>query len=319
MRSPIAIVGAPSSIGIRPYDEGGSRRLDLAPGALREQGLIARLAAHDRGDVIPLPYRDFERQGTRPRNEDEVGAYSRALAERVAAASADGEFVLVLGGDCSIVLGCLLGARGAGRVGLVYVDAHADFVSPEESPTGSAAAMCLALAVGRGDTPLARLGGDRPLARPEDVVLIARRDHADPSAGHDELEASPILDLPDEAVREHGMAGTARAALERLAENEVDGFWIHVDADVLDPELLPAVDSPTPGGLGLDELTALVAPLVRHPRALGLELTIYDPALDPDRSSAARLADLLEGVLAVDARSGGFADPAGSTRSGGRP
>jgi arginase len=301
MTTPIAIVGAPSSIGIRPYDEGGHRRLDLAPRALREQGLVARLAARDRGDVTPPPYRDFERRGIRPRNEDDVAAYSRALGERVAAASADGEFVLVLGGDCSIVLGCLLGAQGNGRVGLVYVDAHADFASPEESSTGSAASMCLALAVGRGDTPLARLGGDRPLVRAEDVVLLARRDHEESRYGHDALSASEILDLPHEAVRERGPAGTARAALKRLVGNGVDGFWIHVDADVLDPELLPAVDSPTPGGLGLEELAELVRPLVRHPGAIGLELTIYDPALDPDRSGAARLAGLLVEALDDDA------------------
>jgi arginase len=70
-----------------------------------------------------------------------------------------------------------------------------------------------------------------------------------------------------------------------------------VDADVIDPNAVPAVDSPTPGGLGLDELASMLIPLVRHPKALGLELTIYDPELDPDRTSAARLATLLERVL----------------------
>jgi len=319
MMSPIAIVGAPSSIGIRPYDEGGSRRLDLAPRALREQGLVTRLAARDRGDVIPPPYRDFERRGNRPRNEEDMVVYSRALAELVAAASTDGEFVLVLGGDCSIVLGCLLGVRGKGRIGLIYVDAHADFASPEESRTGSAASMCLALAVGRGDTPLARLGVDRPLVRPEDVVLIARRDHGEPWYGHQALLASPILDLPHEAVCARGPAGTALAALERLARNDVDGFWIHLDADVLDPDVLPAVDSPTPGGLGLEELTELIGPLVRHPGALGLELTIYDPALDPDRTGAARLAEVLERALAGNALSGRPWEAAGAARSRGRP
>lgn len=297
MRTTISIVGAPSSIGIRPYDEGRPRRLDLAPAALREQGLAARLDARDRGDVVPPPYRDFERRGIRPRNEEGVAAYSRALAERVAAASSDGDFALVLGGDCSIVLGCLLGAGAPGRIGLVYVDAHADFASPEESNTGSAASMCLALAVGRGATPLARLGGERPLVRPEDVVLLARRDHDESWYGHAALDASAILDLPHEAVREKGPAEAARAALERLAGNGVEEFWIHLDADVLDPELLPAVDSPTPGGLGPEEVAGLVTPLVRHPGAIGLELTIYDPALDPERSGAALLTDLLVEVL----------------------
>ncbi len=302
MNRPIAIVGAPSSIGIRPYDDGGVRRLDLAPAALLEQGLAARLGASDRGDVVPPPYRDLVRPPGRPRNEAEVAAYSRALAAEVAAAAEDGAFVLVLGGDCSIVLGCLLGLRRGGRapVGLAYVDAHADFATPEESRTGSAASMCLGLAVGRGDTPLARLGGVEALARPQDVALIGRRDEAEPWYGHDALRASPLLDLPDAAVRERGPAGTARAALERLTRPELGGFWVHLDADVFDPEVVPAVDSPEPGGLDLDAAADLLTPLVRHPAALGLELTIYDPALDPDRTSAARLADLLARVLGGD-------------------
>ncbi len=295
---PITIVGAPSSIGIRPYDNGGIRRLDLTPRVLRELGLVERLAAHDRGDVDPPPYQDFVRPAGRPRNEEGVAIYSRALAERIAEASANGAFVLVLGGDCSIVLGCLLGFRLSGRVpvGLAYVDAHADFATPEESRTGSVASMCLGLAVGRGDTPLARLAGE-PLAHATDVVLIGRRDHAEPWYGHDALRASAILDLPHNVVRERGTAGASRTALDRLARSGLAGFWIHFDADVLDPDVMPAVDSPEPGGLGLEEIAELLTPLIRHPRALGLELTIYDPALDPDRTSVARLVTLLKRVL----------------------
>lgn len=296
----IGIVGAPSSIGIRPYDDGRPRRLDLAPRALREQGLATRLAARDRGDVMPPPYRDVDRPPGRPRNESDVADYSRALAECVAAATNEGDFVLVLGGDCSIVLGSLLGVqRGDGRpVGLAYVDAHADFATPAESRTGSAASMALALAVGHGETPLARLGGRRPLARPADVVVLGRRDQAEAQwYGHDALRASELLDLPHAAIRTRGPAGAADAALERLTRPGLGGFWVHVDADVLDPADLPAVDSPAPDGLRLDELAELLIPLVQHPDSLGLEVTIYDPQLDPDRSSAARLADLLERIL----------------------
>ena len=297
---PIAIVGAPSSIGIRPYDDGGMRRLDHAPGALREQGLVDRLAARDWGDVIPPPYRDWDRPPGRARNEKEVETYSRALAERVAAAAEGGAFVVVLGGECSIVLGCLLGIRsGHVPIGLAYVDAHADFATPAESITGSVASMCLGLAVGRGDTPLARLADPGPLVRPEDVALIGRRDHAEAWYGHDALAASPILDVPDDGVRERGLQRTGDAALERLAGDGMGGFWVHLDADVLDPTVIPAVDSPIPGGLGLDEAAELLGRLVRHPGALGLELTIYDPGLDPERTSAARLASLLTRALAT--------------------
>jgi arginase len=275
------------------------RRLDLAPGVLREQGIATRLAARDLGDVVPPPYRDFVRPPGRPRNENDVAEYSRALAREVRAASDDGSFVLVLGGDCSIVLGGLLGARRSGGlpVGLAYVDAHADFATPEESATGSAASMCLALATGRGDTPLARLAGESPLANPENVVVIGRRDDEEPYYGQDALHASAILDLPHVAVRKRGTADIASAALDRLTRSELGGFWIHVDADVLDPSVMPAVDSPEPNGLLLDELAELLIPLARHEKALGLEVTIYDPKLDPDRASAARLAALLERTL----------------------
>lgn len=297
MNRRIAVVGAPTSIGIRPYDDGGVRRLDLAPEALRAEELVARLAARDRGDVFPPPYRDLERTPGRPRNEDGVASYSRTLAKRVAAAADGGAFVLLLGGDCSVLLGALLGVRQTRRVGLAYVDAHADFATPEESETGSVASMCLALAVGRGDTPLAMLRGDEPLVRGKDVALIGRRDHAEHWYGHEALATSAILDLPDERVRELGPARAADLALERISRSDPGGFWVHVDADILDPGVMPAVDSPLNDGLGLDELAELLSPLVRHPRALGMQLTIYDPSLDPDRAAARRLATLLERVL----------------------
>ena len=308
----IAVVGAASGIGIRPYDSGGMRRLDLAPRALRQRGLVARLAARDRGDVTAPPYRDWTRDGTRIRNEDDVADYSRALGREIAAASAHASpprpFVLALGGDCSIVLGALLGLRSTGqrRLGLVYIDAHADFGTQEESLTGSAASMCLALATGRGETALARLAGDGPLVDPADVVLIGRRDHGAVWYGHAALESSGVLDLPHATVRERGPRVVAQTALDRLvghgvgSARSITGFWIHLDADVLDPAVMPAVDSPEPGGLDLEELEELLRPLVRRPEALGLELTIYDPTLDPRGVCAERLVTLLERLLVGD-------------------
>jgi arginase len=273
-------------------------------GVLRGLGLVQRLGASDLGDDVIAPeYREYVCPTGRPRNEAEVGAYCRTLGERVEEATSDGRFAVVLGGDCSIVLGSLLGARQSaqGSVGLVYVDAHADFGTPEESHTGSVASMCLALAVGRGETPLARLTGDAPLVDGKDVVLIGRRDAAEPWYGYAALAASPILDIPGAALSDRGAADVAAAALKRLtspgSNDEPRGFWIHLDADVINPTVMPAVDSPTTGGPTIKELVDLFTPLVRHPRALGLELTIYDPGLDPDRSCAKRLVSLLENVL----------------------
>lgn len=299
MNRPIAIVGAPSSIGIRPYDSGEARQLDRSPGIFRELGVVERLGAVDLGDVVPPPYRDFVRPPGRARNEPEVAAYSASLGERVATAAGDGRFVVLVGGDCSVVLGALLGARHAagGAIGLAYVDGHADFATPRESQTGSVASMCLGLAVGRGDTPLARLAGSNPLVESKDVALLGRRDASDPWYGHEALAASEILDVPDEVLRARGFPAAAADSLARLASPDLRGFWVHMDADVLNPIEMPAVDSPEPGGPTLDEIVDLLAPLVRHPRALGFELTIFDPALDPDGSCAIRLVKLLETLL----------------------
>jgi arginase len=293
---PIAVLGAPSAIGIRPYDDGTIRRLDLAPNALREQGLITRLAADDLGDVRPPSrYADVERPVGRPRNEDDVIAYSQALAARVE--EAGDRFLLLLGGDCSILLGTLLGlrrARGA-PVGLVYVDAHADYATLEGSPSGSPCSMNLSLATARVDTALARLDGSAPLVRSEDVVHIGARE-LEPRYGRAALAESEILAFSQDQLRTLGPANTARAALARASQS-AGGFLVHVDVDVLDPEIMPAVDTPEPDGLGLPELAGVLAPLVASPNALGLQLTIYDPTLDPDRSCAARLATLLTDVL----------------------
>jgi arginase len=303
MAREIAVVGAPSSIGIRPYDDGVMRHLDRAPDVLRERGLIDRLGATDLGDVTPPPYRDYVRPPNRARNEDEVLRYSRALAERVTSATAHGRFGLVLGGDCSIVLGCLLGARrtAGDAVGLAYVDAHADFATPEESLTGSVASMCLGLATGRGHTPLARLAGRAPLVEGKHIALVGRRDATDGWYGHAALAASPILDLPHSDAVTQDFGYLAAASLTRIASPDVRGFWIQVDADVLNPAIMPAVDSPEPGGPTAEELVQLLTPLVRHPRALGLSVTIYDPALDPDRSCARQLVSLLDTVFAAAA------------------
>jgi arginase len=225
--------------------------------------------------------------------------YSHLLAERVATVLSEGGFPIVIGGDCSNVLGSLLGARRAGqhRVGLAYIDAHADFATPDESATGSAASMDLALAVGRGNSPLATLDPERPLVRAGDIALVGRRDDADAlQSGHEALAASEILDLPIPLDGEE-LGGLATQMLARVAMPETDGFWIHVDADVLSPEVMIAVDSPEPGGPDIEQLATLLAALVANPKATGFQLTIYDPALDPGLECGRRLVSLLRSAF----------------------
>lgn len=295
----ITLVGAPSSIGIRPYDDGRPRELDRAPRVIRDLGLAQRIGAEDLGDVVPQPYRDFVRPPLGVRNEREVVAYQHQLADRVAEAMRGGAFPVVLGGDCSIVLGCTLAAHRAGkrRIGLVYVDAHADFASPRESRSGSAASMCLAMTVGRGETPLARLDPSGPLVRGEDVALVGRRDNAEQIYGEPYLREFGVLDLDAAYFREAGPIKLAEGVLDRVAREGLDGFWLHLDADVLDASVMTAVDSPEPNGPDAGQVATLLNRLAGEPKALGLEVTIYDPGLDPDLAAARILAGIIEQAL----------------------
>ena len=119
--------------------------------------------------------------------------------------------------------------------------------------------MSLALATGRGNSPLARLSGCRPLVDGAHIALVGRRDAADSWYGHCALSASTILDIPDSEWMARPVDDIATAALTRVASPDLRGFWIHLDADVLNPAVMPAVDSSEPGGPKADELVAFSA------------------------------------------------------------
>jgi arginase len=121
-------------------------------------------------------------------------------------------------------------------------------------------------------------------------VHIGRSDVAEHEYGGAALGEWGILDLAGSAA---GMADVADRALARVT-NTGRRFWVHFDVDVLDPELMPAVDSPLPGGLDSSRAAELLGALLAHPAALGLQVTIYDPTLDPDGAAGRRLVDLLE-------------------------
>jgi arginase len=292
----VSVVGALSNVGARPYEDGAARDLHLAPTVLRERGLISRLHALDMGDVAAPPYQDFIKPLRGLRNEAQVAKHARALAHRVSLSIAQGGFGVVIGGDCSIVLGCLLGARkkAGDALGLIYVDAHTDYATGEESPSGAIAGMALALATGRGQGPLAALNGGARLVDGARTALLGRRDGA---AGRDAIAASPILDVTGAQLLADDWLELAALTLEQVAGADSRGYWIQIDADVLSPAIMGAVDSPQPGGLTARQLVRLLTPLVRHPKALGLSLTSYDPALDPDRSGARELLSMLEALL----------------------
>jgi arginase len=288
----IAVLDAPSVLGLRPPAPGrvpGARRL---PEALRGNRLVERLRAGDAGRVDPPPYSPEIDPASGVRNGATIPAYSAALADRLVELLGAGAFPLVLGGDCSILLGGMLALRRLGRYGLVSVDGGLDFRHPGNAhlvgPVGSVAGEDLAVVTGRGASQLTDLEGRRPLVAEADVVAMGHRS-LDPVADEILATAMTLFDVAE--LRRLGPAVAARRAVATLAGRGVEGFWVHVDTDVLDPELMPAVDSPEPGGLTHQELVALLKTLTASERAMGVQVTIFDPDLDPDGRLAAELTD----------------------------
>ena len=264
-------------------------------GALRDQRLIDRLDAWDAGFVVPPRYRP-EWDGKTVRNGAAIAAYTRRLAERVQRLIKEEWFPVVLGGDCSILLANMLALRRLGRHGLVFLDAHLDFRHPGNSPAvGAAAGEDLALVTGRGAPELVDIDALAPYVRDEDVAALGFRPE-DEWIGEAEAAGMTLVD-----ARELRQAGRAAAA-DAVGSLAVDAFWIHVDADVLDAELMPAVDSPEPGGLTFELLGETLAALTGDERARGLELTLFDPDLDPDGTLAQKLAAVLVDALALRER-----------------
>lgn len=272
---------------------------ELGPQALLDAGLLDRSALEDRG-ATAARLRDATRDGASGVVAwSDVLTLSTELAEKVAELVDPTRPLLVAGGCCTLVPGVLGGlARVGVRPRLVYVDAHLDLYDGRNSPTGEAADMPLAVALGVGPAGWARAAGiDHPIAA-EDVVLAGPRDMAEAAGLGSALPEDLGVELIDtQAVRSAG-AGSTAERLRRFASAGADGFWVHVDLDVLDPEVFPATDAFVADGLGWDELTDLVRPLVADPACLGMNLVCFNPEKDDAAgTNAERIAELLGAVL----------------------
>ncbi|BFO17037.1 arginase family protein [Streptomyces sp. KM77-8] len=294
----IVVVDAPSNLGLRPPAPGTVPGCYKLAGALREQRIVQRLHAMEGGVVVPPRYdRGDWKEGDGVFNAAALAAYTRKLADRVEHHVRAGQLTVVLGGDCSVQLGATLALRRIGRYGLVAVDASPDFRHPGSTGgVGAAGGEEVALATGRGQKDLTDLEGLGPYLRDEDIRFLGIRDYFEEDRA--ELAALKIPVVTVEDLREGDAEELARAAAQSYAAPGLDGFWVHLDADVLDPAVMPAVDSPDPDGLQPAELLALLRPLLTSPRCVGLTVTIYDPDLDPDGTAGALLADTVVSAFA---------------------
>jgi arginase len=289
------IIDAPSILGLRPTG------VEHLPEALKAAGLMSALRAEYGGRVSPLSYSSERDKSTLLLNPNSIREFSLQLANAVTLVLHKKRFPLVLGGDCSILIGNLLALRRLGTYGLFFIDGHADFYQPQASPTGEAADMELAIVSGRGPNVLTNINGLKPLVRDQDIILFGYRD-AEQAASYGSQDVRDtnmhVFDLP--YVRKIGtITAAASQTVEMLVNDDgLDGFWIHLDADVLDDSIMPAVDYRLGGGgLSFSELSELLKILVASDRAVGMDITIFNPLLDLDGSITRRfVSSLVQGL-----------------------
>ncbi len=294
---PYAILEAPSILGLKPT---GVERLAET---LLAHGLGERLRARHAGRLDTPAYDARRDEETLTLNARAIAGWTPRLADAIGAILARGEFPVVLGGDCTIVLGATLALRRRGRSGLLFIDGHADFYQPEVNPNGEAASMDLAFATGHGPPLLTDLEGRAPLVRAEDVVLFGFRDGEEQRAYGSQQLPPELLAFDLETIRRLGVQRAARAAVDHLVREELDGFFIHLDVDSLSDELMPAVDYRLRDGLSWNELRVMLDFALSSGCAAGLEIAIYNPALDPDGSAGRELVRVLADVLGTGAPS----------------
>lgn len=293
-----------AAIGAGLDSAGRDQGEERAPRALRAAGLLAELDADDRGD-LPVRIADSERDPASGLiGYADVLEASRRLRDDVAAAITEGRRPLVLGGDCTVLVGALAGARVAyapKRLGLAFVDGHLDFYDGRTSPTGECADADLAIVTGGGPEELAALAGPPPIVDAAEVIVAGYRPEPAPGsvpAGEFTLERD-LLDPAIEAIEAATIddpAGLGERIERRLASGP-GRFWLHLDADVLDPEVMPAVSYPEPGGLGWEQAGALIGPLGASAALVGASVADLNTDRDPGGICAARLAALVAAAL----------------------
>jgi arginase len=207
-------------------------------------------------------------------------------------------FPLVLGGDCSLMLGIMPALKKKGRYGLIYLDAHADFYAPHQSQTGEIADMDLAIVTGRGPALLTDIEGLRPYVEDHHVIHIGQRDEQETiDFGSQDIRKTGIHCFGLASIKAQGIETFLKDVSRTISETSLEEYWIHFDTDVISDEENFAVDYRLPGGLMFEEVTRILNSLMGTGKMAGMSLTIYNPALDPKDIISDRICNCLGSVL----------------------
>ncbi|MCP3940975.1 MAG: arginase [Desulfobacteraceae bacterium] len=293
MPKQISIIGVPMDFGQH------LRGVDMGPAALRYTGLISRLRqlGHlvvDKGDVS-IPIRDED--GPVPLSEDkylnEITQICQAVYDAGREAIQERHFPLFLGGDHSIAVGTVAAVSGDEPMGLVWIDAHGDFNTPETSPSGNIHGMPLAALIGEGHSSLVNVGRPGAKIDPENVVLIGQRD-LDP-AEKIRLKKSGITIFTMRDIDEQGISSVANKAIMKFAH--LRRIHLTLDMDSLDPVEAPGVGTPVPGGISYREAHLLMEILADSGKVTSMDLVEVNPILDVANKTANLAVELTLSAL----------------------
>jgi len=261
---------------------------------LRQANLMSLLetSGHivtDLGDLSGFQCRDIRDDETGINDFDLWLNFSQELSKIVGAMLDRQAFPLLLGGDCRMLVGIFAAfAQRETEVGLVFLDGHADFHSPETSPSGDPADMELAILTGRGPERITRIAGKYPLIKDEEVVVYGIR-------AWDGIGASNIEVYDRRLMVENGIKYSVKEGLKKFSQKELP-IWLHFDVDALDPKFMPVM-FPEPEGLTFEEAQEFLGLVWASSRVIGMSIACYHPKLDADGNAGARLVTLVSEVL----------------------
>lgn len=286
----LQIVAAPSILGLR------TNGVQDQPAALLQAGLGRQLQPEH--PVLHLAtlnaqYSDKRDPDTHCLNPVPLRDFSLELGKAVNSLLDKDRFPLVLGGDCSILLGIMSGLKARGKYGLIFLDAHADFYEPEKSVTGEVADMDLAIVTGRGPDILTNINNAKPYVRDDHVIHIGQRDWEETKKyGSQDIRETTIIRYDLENIEKEGIEQVAAATITDL-DPGLDGYWMHFDTDVLANELNPAVEYHLPGGLDFEQSEYFIHQLLRTGRIIGFDVTIFNPRFDATGQIAQNISDAI--------------------------
>jgi len=299
-QSHIAIIGAPMDLGA------GRRGVDMGPSALRLANLNEKLGSlgyvvGDLGNVTVDQPETSPTGSTHARYLPQIARTCTRLAAIVEKAAADGRVPLVLGGDHSVAIGTVTGMarhfrrKGKKKLGLIWIDAHADINTPETSPSGNVHGMPLAALLGLGPDPLSSLLDFSPKVQPDNVVLVGVRDiDATEKENIRRAGISEVYTMRD--IDERGMRAVMEEAL-RAAGRGTAGYHVSLDMDWIDPEDAPGVGTPVRGGATYREAHLAMEIIADHGRMLALEVVEVNPVIDEHNRTATLAVELISSAF----------------------